>query len=128
MSPCAISQARPSTLARELLSRRTTRTCWPLDSSARATAEPTNPEAPVTSTRSDTSRLRDLFVCGRERVLTFHRLPRKKHRNSDRKFAGALEKRGGKTDFLRKPEYGGKTCVGNLLDTKCAGHEYERAT
>ena len=52
MSPSTISQPISVTLVRGLVGRRSARTSKPRATRARATAEPTNPDAPVTTTRS----------------------------------------------------------------------------
>src|SRR6202030_4669301 len=53
--PSATSTASPSRLRRSLRGRASTRTGWPALTTARATAEPTNPVAPVTRHRPDGS-------------------------------------------------------------------------
>src|SRR5690242_1202749 len=52
MSPSAISLGKPARFPRGLPARASTRTPNPRAAAARATAEPTKPVAPVTSTRS----------------------------------------------------------------------------
>src|ERR1700675_4033821 len=51
MSPSTVSTSSPARLVRGLEARTSTRTGYPALISARATADPTNPVAPVTSTR-----------------------------------------------------------------------------
>src|SRR5258707_14642642 len=105
ISPLTTSHAIPSTFVRGLLARRTTRIFSPRVDRARATAEPTKPEAAVTSAISDILGLRELFVGSGKGALAFHRLPRKKNGDSDGEFARAFEQRRSETHFLRQSEH-----------------------
>src|ERR1041385_9256576 len=85
MSPVTGSQCRPAILRRDALGRISTRTCKPRLTRARATAEPTNPDAPVTRAMSDIARL-DI-----KGAPAFHSLPVYQRRHAQHDFARPLE-------------------------------------
>src|SRR4051812_41973092 len=103
MSPVTGSQCTPMMLRREALGRINTRTCRPRATKARATAEPTNPDAPVTSAMSDIGTL------ARGECLTaFYRLPIEQGWHTQHDLTRPLEQRhrdthlGGQTEQRRQ--------------------------
>src|SRR5215472_12596328 len=99
MSPVTGSQWSLAILTREAEGRISTRTCSPRAIRARATAEPTKPDAPVTSATSDIVRL-DIA----EGTAAFHRLPIKQCRNTQYDLARPLEQGHRHTHFRRQAE------------------------
>src|SRR5579859_7820366 len=88
ISPVTGSQSTPAILRREALARINTRTVRPRATKARATAEPTNPDAPVTNAMSGMGRL-DTGKC----AAALNRLPIDQGRHAQHDLARPLEQR-----------------------------------
>src|SRR5689334_17344121 len=99
MSPVTGSQSMPAMLLRNALARISTLTRKPRATKARATAEPTNPEAPVTNAMSDIGRS-DIG----ESAPAFDRLPVNQGRHTQHDLARPLEQGHRHAHFHRQAE------------------------
>src|SRR5471032_243177 len=100
MSPATASQCSWAMFSRLALGRISTRTVNPRATSARATAEPTKPDAPVTRATSDMG-----FLFGRqvrESFAAFDSLPVQQRRHSQHNLPRPLEQ------GYRDAHFGGK--------------------
>src|SRR6202012_1373248 len=110
ISPVPGSKCSLAMLSREALARISTRTCRPRAIRARATAEPTNPDAPVTRAMADIARLD-----AAKGAAPFKTLPINQRRHTQNDLTRPLEQRHRHAHFRRQAEQGRQHGIAPLL-------------
>src|SRR5258705_1343863 len=125
ISPSTISQPTPERFVRLLEGRTSADTAKPRAAKACATADPTKPEPPVTSTRSPlvipTPLPSTKIAVGssrRERTLAFHGLPDQQYGHTDRDVAGPFQQGHGKPELRSDAKQRRQYRVSRFLHTQ----------